>query len=262
MTSVLGPRPVELPCAAASRGHTDGWLEKAETYLAHYFGSATDVAEMFADAVSSTTQTITSEESLSSYFGAANDVAEILAEVAKPASNWETRDAHPAAVTTIRPSYGVAVESRQGRVVVQNPLEALPIDSLHQILSHCCARTLIRAAQTSRALYEAVNCDEHWRTLWKQRYGELCSSIGLDDFPRATESWRSFYFSFGSSWASRAYTEKGRVIIKIDGIWYDATPIVADHPGGPALLLASAGLDATKAFDYTSHSVRFRSLGA
>ena len=41
---------------------------------------------------------------------------------------------------------------------------------------------------------------------------------------------------------------------QIDGAWHDATPMLLDHPGGPELLAASAGRDATQAFEYTNHS--------
>jgi hypothetical protein len=215
-TSDALPAPPGAPPA-------EGWFDKAESYLAQYFGSATEVAELFADVVA-------------------------------PLKSWEAREAHPA-FTSIRPR-DASLDHRASPSGLHDRLDALPLDALYQILNHCCARTLVSAAQASRALYEAVNCDGHWRSLWQQRYGALCSSLGLDACPRPAESWRSFYFSFGTTWAMRAHTEKGLVIIKVDGAWHDATPMLADHPGGPALLLASAGLDATNAFDYTGHSVR------
>lgn len=216
----------EAPSAAhtaRTMGGVDAWFDKAETYLAQYFGSATEVAE-------------------------------ILADVVHPSKRWETRDAHLGG-TFIRPR-DASLDYRPSPNGLHDRLDALPLDALYHILNHCCAHTLVNAAQASRALYEAVNCDGHWRALWTQRYGALCGSIGLNASPRPAESWRAFYFSFGSSWAMRAYTEKGLVIIKVGRSWHDATPIVADHPGGPALLLASAGLDATNAFEYTGHSVR------
>jgi hypothetical protein len=219
---------LERPSAARSArasGHGDGWFDKAETYLAQYFGSATEVAEMFADVVN-------------------------------PLKSWEDRDAH-LDVTCIRPR-DASLDHRASLSGLHDRLDALPLDVLYQILSHCCARTLVNAAQASRALYAAVDCDDHWRVLWHQRYGILCNSVGLEASPRPAESWRAFYFSFGTTWAMRAYTEKGLVIIKVDGTWHDATSMVADHPGGPALLLASAGLDATRAFEYTGHSVSWK----
>jgi len=227
-----------------------GWLDAAETYLAHYFGSASEVAGIFAGAVASTTQQVASEEGLNSYFGAAGDVAELLADLVQPSSRWETRDEEQSVEMGILIPAPDATSPGE-----EDPLGRLPLDMLGQILSHCGARELTTVAQTGRALYHAVNCEGHWRSLWRQRYGPLSSYLGLD-LDAQPLSWRCFYFEFGASWAVRAYTEKGRVLIKVRGVWHDATSMMADHPGGPDLLLASAGRDASDAFEYTDHSVR------
>jgi len=131
----------------------------------------------------------------------------------------------------------------------------LPSDALDHILLHLGARDLTNAAQACRTLFHASAADALWEPLFCRSFAPLCSLLGLAAAaPRHGERWREHYFEFCGDWAERAYRTAGRVLLKIDGAWHDATPMLLDHPGGPELLAASAGRDATQAFEYTNHS--------
>ena len=49
-------------------------------------------------------------------------------------------------------------------------------------------------------------------------------------------------------------SEANTIWLAIHGLVYDVTPFVDHHPGGPSVLQAASGTDATAAFDAVDHS--------
>jgi len=221
------------------------------------------------------------------YFGSANELASTFALVLSAGPPPET-EPHQAA--TSPSSTGIRLPDDPDAAC---GLINLPSDALDHILLHLGARDLTNAAQACRTLFHASAADALWEPLFCRSFAPLCSLLGLAAAaPRHGERWREHYFEFCGDWAERAYRTAGRVLLKartspalapslaliqlptntavsrsrgvapahagtlpqIDGAWHDATPMLLDHPGGPELLAASAGRDATQAFEYTNHS--------
>lgn len=56
------------------------------------------------------------------------------------------------------------------------------------------------------------------------------------------------------------HEQTGSVLTILDSKVYDVTSFLDDHPGDAQLLIASAGCDATEAFDYIEHSSHARRI--
>ena len=135
-------------------------------------------------------------------------------------------------------------------------------DVLQHVLGFCAPRDLVSVAQVCTELRAAADDCVLWRRLWAARYGALSDAVfdGGGGAPAGGEGWKRHYFRFGATWMARAWEERGRCLIKIDGAWYDVTSFMAEHPGEPGLLEAAAGTDATEAFDYVGHSDHARRM--
>jgi len=71
----------------------------------------------------------------------------------------------------------------------------------------------------------------------------------LKDIPE-----HEFYIAQGAAY------QDGQIWLEIDGIVYDLSSFLIEHPGGAAVLKRFAGKDATEAFHRTKHSMRAKKL--
>ena len=141
-------------------------------------------------------------------------------------------------------------------------LDALPEDCLVAILLHVPPACIIgRVAPTCTTLLSAAHSDGLWQSLIDERYDLLlrCLFGGTCPPPPPNMSWCAHYFDLASSFLQHARL-RGRVVMTIDNVVYDATPYVDKHPGDIEVLLAAAGHDATAAFHAVGHSTTARHI--
>jgi hypothetical protein len=142
-------------------------------------------------------------------------------------------------------------------------LLALPTDVLLRTLGYLEAADVLAAASACTALQGLAQEPDLWRQLMCSRYHPVLEACfgGVSPSPAvgSSSSWRAHYFDFGSTWMLHARAA-GRVVLVLGGEAFDLTDFVSDHPGGPELLLAAAGTDASAAFDAAEHSPNARRL--
>tara|TARA_B110001452_G_scaffold248062_2_gene234539 strand:+ start:144 stop:836 length:693 start_codon:yes stop_codon:yes gene_type:complete len=133
----------------------------------------------------------------------------------------------------------------------------LPYDCLQRVLVSLAPFDLVTAVpRTCGSLRAAAVDDSLWRLLLEARYEGVLQRVfdGRCPSPHPPQTWRRFYFEFGAAWPSLALQEVGKVIVTLHGSTFDLTGFLDEHPGGPALLLAAAGADATAAYEAVGHS--------
>lgn len=138
-----------------------------------------------------------------------------------------------------------------------SPFLELPYDCLQRVLVALPPVDLVTAIpRTSRSLRAAAGDDSLWRLLLEARYEGVLRLVfeGRCPSPPPSQTWRDFYLEFCAAWPSLALREVSKVIVTLHGGTFDLTSFLDEHPGGPALLLAAAGADATAAYDAVGHS--------
>lgn len=142
-------------------------------------------------------------------------------------------------------------------------LDALPPDIIHCIFLHItpAATILSRIAPVSHALHAVATSDGLWQILMAARYRRLLDALfeGGMPTPQPPLSWREHFFDFSETFMQHA-KRFGRCVLVIDGVVYDATNYVDQHPGDIEVLIAAAGHDATATYNAIGHSMNARRL--
>ena len=143
----------------------------------------------------------------------------------------------------------------------RSSLVSLPLDALVSILCHLSAEEVFPAALCCRSLHAAAVTDDLWRHRLERDFEVVIARIfaGACPPPTPSVSFRTHYFGFPASWMYHA-RHIGRVILEIDGIIYDVTKYVHQHPGEAELLLAAAGTDASEVFASIGHTANARKI--
>lgn len=172
------------------------------------------------------------------YFGALHDIADFT-------GGFDLDDERP---------------TLQARPVVlpgNLPLLNLPQELCDLILDNCPTSSLIVLATTCRGLQLVVDADERWRAMATRRFTAIRGLLSSPEHSFAMEhglgSAKERYFTLSDTWLTLA-AERGMSLVTIHGHVYDITSFIDEHPGGQSLLLAAAGGDATRAWEYVEHS--------
>lgn len=126
-------------------------------------------------------------------------------------------------------------------------------------------RNVPRVCQMFRA---AASADAVWKQRMRETYSRLLSEVfdGTLPPPPATSTknscaWREHFFSFATNFMSLAgEAPYNRLVLQIDGMIYDVTSYLDQHPGAPEVLSAAAGHDASAVFLAVGHSNNARRL--
>lgn len=206
-----------------------------DAYFEQYFGSADAAAYSLADSLLSSvgvddgeTKKIISESQL----------LRVPARVAQQVAAAAAQKLSPPPSPSLAPTAGDGPSCPL--------LLELPPDVLDALLDSRPTSDLIALAPTCKALRAVVDDPQRWRARGRRRFSAVCDFLGLD--PATTIVDKASYFELESGWLQRAGA-LGRQLLKIGGHVYDVTPFVDSHPGGPGLLLAAAGGDATRAWE-------------
>ena len=247
----------------------------ASDLLESYFGSAEDAAACFNSLLSRSR--IASEEAAESYFGSAEDAAQSLTSLlripsddhiadrqlletafgsgAEASPDLRRRPSAPASAPIAEEDEAEGEEDAAEAAPSMQLLE-LPCELLEAVLDACSTRSLIALAPTCRTLRESIDADERWERKALARFGPLFE-YGWVEYaailrPPGTLD-KDAYFRLNSTWLARA-ASGGITLLRIEGLIIDATSYLEEHPGGPELIRAASGGDATQAWRYVAHS--------
>jgi len=145
------------------------------------------------------------------------------------------------------------------------PLSLLSLtdDCFVSVLEKVSAPELLVLGAVCRHLRAALDDGAHWEGAFRRRFEPVARLLFRGEMPlppvrelpahgRGGACWRLHYRSFRRSWMEPG--GHGRLLLCIHGRVYDATEYMLEHPGDPNVLRASAGRDATQAFEYVGHS--------
>lgn len=239
--------------------------------LETYFGSSDDAAAsvaMLFGATSSADMASEDASILSQYFGSAEEAAVTVSALLRVPSEDNTpavlgwslaKCIAPANDDESEASVGCEPSSPRSPARAGSfPLLDLPTEILDAVLDVSPTRSLICLASTSKALQTICDDATRWQEKAQQRFRPAYTVLDLP-WPPAPALNKAGYFELNARWLARAASAAGLVLVRIDGHVYDVTRWLDEHPGGPALILAAAGTDASRAWHYVEHSVRTRS---
>lgn len=145
-----------------------------------------------------------------------------------------------------------------GEASVAPHLQNLPNDTLSVIMVHAGAPALLTLSETSRSFRAIAQAESTWQDCYLRRFGPVMAALypgePLGLVPGGGTTWQHHYIETDLTWLNVAFERTGRILIRLNGRLYDCTDFLPDHPGDPQLILASAGMDATEAFEYVGHS--------
>ncbi len=249
-------------------------MSRLERAFESYFGSADDAASLFVQGFSAVSRHMTP----------INEVeADALDDQLLPPL---VEDRPPFPLLRLPPDLLSSVLDHVG------PRELCSLACARSRPHRARARTRARSLHSSPPSLSAAVCtslreicddDALWKRRFERRYGRVVSALfdgpaadpaarievsqiapaGSESpapvVPRPSQTWKSHYFEFGRTWMHRA-KRSGVLLTLIDGRCYDVTAFAPEHPGNEALLAASAGADATSAFEYVGHSMHARMI--
>ena len=156
---------------------------------------------------------------------------------------------------------GGGIYCRVDTSLYRRMLLGLPSDALLHVLERIATSDLLAGvAPTCRTLHDATTSDALWRSMTASHFATILRSTLFDGdlpLPPPPMTWREHYLTFAETFLTHA-SERGRVALIVDGVVYDVTAYLPDHPGDPEVLAAAAGQDASAVFEAVGHSANAR----